>query len=173
MNSDLKSAGEAKETGGARNIVRHEHDPQKGLGWEVVINRRRQYYREFFADSHHGGNAGALAAAQIFRDALLARLPPPLPVKTRNTRNTSGVVGICITAKLRKDRHESYVIATWPGGRASFSAEKLGFDEAWRLALAARREGLASLGIHEPLPELAPKRLAAPDSSPAKRKRSR
>jgi len=140
-----------------RNIVRHEHDPLKGYGWEVIVNRRGKYYREFFADPHYGGKRGALVAAQSYRDDLLARLPPPLPVKTRNARNTSGVVGIVIVDKPRKEYSTTYVIAHWPGGRISFSADKLGFDEAWRRALAARTDALALLGIKETLPRIPPK----------------
>ncbi len=141
-----------------QNIARHDHDPLKGFGWEVIVSRRGLYHREYFSDSHHGGKAGALTAAQLYRDELLAWLPRRLPVKTRNTRNTSGAVGVCVAAKPRKGWTATYVVAHWPGeGTASFSADKLGFKEAWRRAIAARKKALAALGVTK-LPAFPPKR---------------
>lgn len=127
------------------NVIRHEHDPEKDFGWEITISRRGQYFRKYFSDARYGGKAGALEAAVLYRDELLARLPAPLPIKIRNARNTSGAVGITVMTKPRKGWNATYIVARWPGnGSAAFSADKIGFEEAWRQALAARQQAIAA-----------------------------
>lgn len=58
-----------------RYISRSEHGAVGTHYWKVTIQRQKRNYIRNFADQRHGGKDQALAAAQAYRDALLADHP--------------------------------------------------------------------------------------------------
>lgn len=131
-----------------RNIYRV--GPDGGTGWNVNLRRGQQSFRKRFADSKHGGEEGALAAARAWRDEL-DRLHPPMTkqqVAAKRKPPVSGRQGV-YRVLLRQPRKDgSFVVDhVWDAGSPSwngvgrhrrFSVAKYGEDEAFRLAVLAR-----------------------------------
>ena len=134
-----------------RCIYRAERDC--GAIWRVNVSRSapERRFRKIFSDQDYGGTAQALAAAQAWRDEI-ERQNPGVSKKQLaeelNTRNTSGKAGVSRTTKLSRhaDGSASVVIhwlAKSPRGMKpvrvrTFSTEKHGEREAYRLAVEAR-----------------------------------
>jgi hypothetical protein len=137
-----------------RNITRVGDG--EGTAWQVAIKRSsplRRYYK-MFSDSRFLGDAeAALAAAQAWRDAIEQRYPK----QTRRDRfmrpgknNASGKTGVYrIVAPRRHGRRPDELYACWlaetpawvtPCRSRSFSVAKYGDEEAFRRAVAARRQ---------------------------------
>jgi AP2 domain len=133
-------------------IARYEHNHFRG--WIVTAKRRGKRFRRYFSDRPNGKKA-ALHAARVFRDKLVTRLPPPIKIKRKYVRNTTGVIGVSrIKECTRSGRPFVRYVAQWPGrggknGRATFSVDSYGESQAFRLAVAARRAGLRELKRHE------------------------
>jgi hypothetical protein len=147
-------AGDAEEpcaqaiSADRRNIYRV--GPDGGTAWNVHLRRGPQCFRKRFADSKHGGEEGALAAARAWRDEL-ERLHPLMTkqeVIARKTPPASGRRGI-YRVLIRQRRKDGSFIANyvWDAGSPSwngvarhrrFSVAKYGEEEAFRLAVAAR-----------------------------------
>jgi len=138
-----------------RNITRLER--QSTGGFLVRITRKGKMTSEYFQDSEHGGKRKALDAARKYRDSLEAKLkaytPKELSKKVRSN-NTSGVVGVRYVEesdpRWPSKPTYGYYVAQWSpekGVRKTkrFSIEKYGEDEAYRLALQARKKGVASM----------------------------
>ncbi len=139
-----------------RNITRVERD--NSGGYVVRIMRKGKRITKFFADSQWGGKRKALIAAKEHRDQLESTLkaytPQQLSQQLR-ANNTSGVAGVRLVEE--KDRRwpsapvYQYWVAQWspaPGVRRTqrFSVEKYGNDEAFRLAVKARKKGVQEMG---------------------------
>jgi hypothetical protein len=145
-----------------RNITRNEttHDKGHGAvrGWTVRLHRAGKSFEQFFGDAAHGGKQAALLAAREIRDAKEKEMPTYskreiAEIITR--RNTSGVRGV----RIKKARHvladgeETFYLsaeASWSPSpnvirKKSFSLDLYGEDEAWKLALKARKDGLRDL----------------------------
>jgi AP2 domain len=129
-------------------IRRYEHNHFRG--WVVSIKRRGKRKVRYFSD-RPAGRVAALKNARRFRDELLPRLPLPNKIKRHYILNTTGVIGVART-KERTRTGKSLVryAACWPTttgkpGRATFSVGLYGEAEAFRLAVAARKAGLAAL----------------------------
>ena len=144
-------------------LTRIDHGRSRTHAWHVTITRQRRTFSRYFSDGVCGGKRAALKAALRYRDEVIAQHAPLsrrdyANVKRRNNR--SGVPGVCKSAKPRsrfgKRVLEWFWIGYWtpePGGaywRKSFSAKKYGEKGAVRLAVAARRQGLAEMepGAH-------------------------
>lgn len=56
-------------------MAKRHHLTRIDNGWWVRVQRHPRRLSKFFADSSHGGNRGALAAATRLRDAFLAKHP--------------------------------------------------------------------------------------------------
>ena len=139
----------------ARTKVRKRVEPLIGRidhnffhGFGVRIKRGAERWSKYFSDKP-AGRAAALRRAQEYRDRLVARLPPPTKLKRTNVANRTGVIGVVFMRERTRagNRSERY-IALWPikgGGRVkrSFSVAKYGKREAFRMAVAARRKGVA------------------------------
>ncbi len=141
-----------------RNISRIETQTSRGKisgGWSVRIQRRNQKWEGFFSDSTYGGKRNALAAAKKFRDETEATLRG-FSVKelaaNPSVRNQSGVVGVRLHREIKlRDGYEYHYwcwVAQWIDGRGqrktrSFSVHQYGDEEAYRLAVNARRKGVA------------------------------
>ena len=140
-----------------RNISRIERETVGG-GFLVRVMRKGKRASRFFSDEDHGGKRNALVVAKEHRDSLEEKMrgytAKQLSQKER-ANNTSGVVGVRRVDETDY-RWESkptygYWIAQWSpkqGVRKTrrFSIEKYGEDEAYRLAVQARKRGVASMG---------------------------
>lgn len=107
-------------------------------------------HREYFADDDAGPPA-SFKRAVAYRDWLLGQLPAFNKLKRRYERNTTGEIGVarCVEWTRAGTRSVRYS-ATWPaasGGsiKRSFSASKYGESRARRLAVQARRRGVAEM----------------------------
>lgn len=107
------------------------------------ISRNGEKYQENFTLRKYKTWKAAEAAADKWVKKMKKELPPAAPRKDRMTkRNSSGVVGVW--AFLDESKTNSYCrwYARWPGcpnrGGVSFSADKLGDDDAFACAYLAR-----------------------------------
>jgi len=141
-----------------RNITRIDIDPGHGKagthGYEVRFMRQGRKFEKFFGDGICGGNRNALVAARKYRDELEIKYPRTSRKKvaqTKSKRNTSGLVGVRHAEEVdRRWPNEPvyhYWVAQWsptPGTRKTrrFSVEKYGEEEAFRLAVKARKDGV-------------------------------
>ena len=139
-----------------RNISRIDRETTSG-GYLVRVTRKGKLTWKYFYDSEHGGKRKALQAAKKHRDTLETRLKAysskELARKERSN-NTSGTVGVRLAVEADprwpSNPEYEYWIAQWSprkGVRRTkrFSVEKYGYDEAYRLAVKARRQGVASM----------------------------
>tara|TARA_R110002111_G_scaffold162491_3_gene228896 strand:- start:1759 stop:2919 length:1161 start_codon:yes stop_codon:yes gene_type:complete len=148
------------------NITRIDQEPKPPKkigqhGWWVRLQRQGEKYHHFFNDTKFGGKDKSLEAASVFRDAVKSQF-----LENPNTelmlsgervpgkRNTSGVIGVNRTdhkyTKRGKQYHRLVWQTHWPIGNGkyankTFSILKHGEEEAFRLALQARQDGLAQL----------------------------
>ena len=119
--------------------------------------RRGQTFEKFFGDSVYGGKRKALTAARDHRDELEREHPHysrKEVAQIKSSRNTSGIVGVRLSEEIdRRWPNEPvylYWVAQWspsPGVRKTkrFSVDKYGDEEAFRLALKARSDGLKEM----------------------------
>ena len=126
-------------------IQRHEHNYFQR--WVVTAKRKGKRFTRYFSDTPLG-RRNAFRAARAFRDKLVSKLPPPTKIKRRYVRNTTGVIGVArVKEHTRSGRLLVRYVASWPKrngkrGKASFSVGLYGEQEAFRLAVSSRREGL-------------------------------
>jgi hypothetical protein len=131
-----------------RLIRRYEHNYFRG--WLVCIKRQGTRYEKYFSDKPDG-RADALRRARRFREQLLKRLPIASKVKRTYVRNTTGEIGVALVRqRARSGRLIRRYVAQWPTpdgrrAKASFSVIYHGEAKARRLAIKARRAGLARL----------------------------
>ena len=139
------------------HIGRIDHDRTNRHGWRVTIQRWNRISIRNFSDRHYGGRDQALAAAQVYRDELLAQRAP----MTRRARctilkknNQSGVSGVTRLEPRAHGREQTlgpaYWVARWPGeGRRirqrRFSVTKYGEWGAYLKAVQARQHGVATM----------------------------
>jgi hypothetical protein len=121
-------------------------------GWFVRGYRNGKTYSRLFSDLKCGGRKKAQEMARGYRDQLLQELedipkrPRARRVVFRDVRNTTGVLGVCRTAKKSPNGtiNECYSVS-WrpaPGMQkcTSFSIRKYGEKKAFDLAVAHRRK---------------------------------
>ena len=139
-------------------ISRIDSETERVHAWRVSLRRHGRRLVRNFPDRRFGGRAGALTAAQAYRDELV-RENPPMSRKTfakiLRSNNQSGVSGVYRYAKRYrlKDgtvKQSWYWEANWPtvrgvSAKATFSVNRYGEDKAQQLALAARAKGLAEV----------------------------
>ncbi len=136
----------------SRVDFRTETSPARGF--LVRVMRRGEKYQKFFGDKSFGGKTKALSAAKKFRDEVLAQYrgfsKRELAEKV-SVRNTSGVVGVRYAEEFhgvgKGRRIYGFWVASWnptAGTRKTkrFSIDKYGDDEAMRLAIKAREDGV-------------------------------
>jgi len=109
-------------------------------------------YQRYFSDKPHGPRE-SLRTAGVFRDKLLARLPPPTKIKRTDIRNTTGVIAVAsVKERTRSGNLIVRYVALWPTrsgkrGNASSSVGLYGQKQAFTLAVSARRAGLRDFKI--------------------------
>jgi len=127
-------------------------------GWMVTIQRRNVIHRRSFSDGRFGGKEQSLVAARVFRDEVIAKYPTLDPGESSpivNRDNSSCVIGLCRycvseTRNLPEKQQRWYWVASCPTAdgkpkRVKFSENKYGEEQAFKLALKARREALRAL----------------------------
>ena len=143
-----------KKNARMRNINRVGHMSDSEVAWNVIIKRANLAapLNKRFADSVYGDQVASLKAAQIWRDEM-ERQHPRLDHKARLARptkaSTSGVKGVFqqLTPRLLADgstRVSTFWSAKSPTGvvpqrTRSFSIDKYGEREAFRMAVEARK----------------------------------
>ena len=96
-------------------------------GWNVRMMLKGKRHGKFFADSRHGGKRKSLAAAQAYRDDLVASRPKPKPKAARPVVVVRG-----------KARYLQIRIPTRKGSTTTeFSLSRHGPEKARRLAIKA------------------------------------
>lgn len=149
---------EVKRAKPSRGISRIDNEVSHTHAWLVTIQRRGVIYRKRFNDAVYGSRTKSFAAAQSYRDDIVAKHPPMSLREYSNIlkkNNRSGVVGVgryCAfeTRALPEDKQRWFWVAAWsvPGGkriRVKFSVNKYGEERAFQMALKARRAAIAKL----------------------------
>ena len=137
-----------------RNITRIERIHTGG--YLVRVTRKGKLHSKFFSDEDYGKKK-ALAEAKKYRDGLEKKLKgytsKQLASKQR-VNNTSGYVGVRLVEETdprwKSKPTYQYWVAQWSpkkGVRKTkrYSVDKYGFEEAKRLAIKARKKGVASM----------------------------
>ena len=139
-------------------ISRVDNERSRTHGWLVTVQRRGVIHRRHFSDGTCGGKNQSLAAARSFRDEIVAKYPP-FSMREYSSivkkNNRSGVVGVCRycateTRDLPEEQQRWSWVASWPTSagkrmRVKFSIKKFGEEQAFKLALKARRDALKGL----------------------------
>src|SRR5689334_8326976 len=106
---------------GHKGISRIDQPSRNTLGWYVRVMFDGKQVAKFFSDKSHGGRKKALDAAVRYRDEAEKQLGRPRTdrqVISRQTRNTSGIVGVQRRTKTvrTKDGEQvvnKYYVVTW------------------------------------------------------------
>lgn len=126
-------------------------------GWFVRGYKNGKTYSRLFSDQKCGGSDEALAEAREFRERLHKKLEeiPKAPrarrVVMRDARNSTGVLGVCRTAKKGPNGsvNECYSVSWRPSPGVqkctSFSIRKYGDKKAFQLAVAHRKKMLKEI----------------------------
>ena len=139
-------------------ISRVDNERNRTHGWLVTVQRRGVIHRRHFSDGICGGRDGALCAARSFREEIIARFPP-FSLREYSSivkrSNRSGVVGLCRycateTQDLPEEQQRWFWVASWPTPegnrkRIKFSVRKYGEEQAFKMALMARRDALRTM----------------------------
>ncbi len=107
------------------------------------ISRNGEKHQENFTLREYKSWKAAEAAAEEWVSQTKKKLPPPAGRKDRMTkRNSSGIVGVWAFLDDSKTNTYCRWYARWPGcpnrGGVSFSADRLGDDDAFACAYLAR-----------------------------------
>lgn len=126
-------------------------------GWFVRGYKNGKTFSKLFSDLKCGGKDQALDMAREYRDKLHDELekipakPRSRRIVFRDSRNTTGVLGVCRTAKKGPNGkvNECYSVS-WrpePGVQkcTSFSIRKYGERKAFQLAVAHRKKMLKEI----------------------------
>ena len=138
-------------------ITRIESKRHRTFAWIVTVQRRKHIWRRSFSDLSCGGKSKALSAAKAFRDLILRQHLPMTraeycQIKRRN--NQSGLAGVCRYAYFDIDDKRTvgrgYWLAFWTlasgkSKRIKFSISRFGERGAFRRAMRARKQALATL----------------------------
>ncbi len=150
----------AKRRSNRRNKGISRIDSGSTHGWFVRGYKNGKTHAKLFSDRKYGGKRKAQNLARQYRDELHERLAQ-IPTKPRgrrivyrDSRNTTGVLGVCRTAKRSTNGkvNECYSVSWRPTEgvqkATSFSIRKYGEKRAFQLAVAHRRKMLRQ--IHGP-----------------------
>ena len=150
----------AKRRSDRRNKGISGVDSGRTHGWFVRGYKNGKTYAKLFSDRKYGGKRKAQILARQYREELYERLAqiPSKPhgrrIVYRDSRNSTGVLGVCRTAQRTPSGkvHERYSVSWRPAEgvqkATSFSIRKYGEKRAFQLAVAHRRKMLRQ--IHGP-----------------------
>lgn len=136
-----------------KGITRIENYKRRADGWWVRLQSRGKRFSKFFKDSDYASKDAALAAAQRHYRRL-ARENPKMSRQEnaeRQTARTGDIIGVRRLLKPRFGQLYEVWEARWSPKKyqrrvKTFSIEKFGEEEAKRLAIEARLQGLAEMG---------------------------
>lgn len=117
----------------------------------MAVTRRGRTFSDYFGDAVFGSRARALRAAQIWRDRLLARIDPDTRVRReilKGRRSKTGVRGVSREPHRVGNSVYNRYVASWQdpargNRRRRFQIETYGEEQAFALAVKARRAGVA------------------------------
>ena len=138
---------------GFKGISRIDQESRNTFGWYVRVMFNGKQVSKFFSDKVYGGRKEALEAAVEYRDEAEKKLGRPRTdrqVIARQTRNTSGIVGVQLRTKSVRTKTgerviNKYYVVTWnpePGRVKTIfvPVEKYGERGALLKACSIRRE---------------------------------
>jgi hypothetical protein len=138
---------------GHKGISRIDQPSRNTFGWYVRVMFNGKQVSKFFSDKLHGGKKQALDAAVQYRDQAEKKLGRPRTdrqVIARQTRNTSGIVGVQRRTKIMRTKDgerivSKYYVVTWnpePGRVKTIfvPVDKYGERGALLKACSIRRE---------------------------------
>src|ERR1044071_8172348 len=138
---------------GYKGISRIDQESRNTFGWYVRVMFNGKQVSKFFSDKMHGGRNESLAAAVKYRDEAEKKLGRPRTdrqVIARQTRNSSGIVGVQLRTKVQRTKDgerivNKYYVVTWnpePGRVKTIfvPVEKYGERGALLKACSIRRE---------------------------------
>ena len=138
---------------GFKGISRIDQESRNTFGWYVRVMFNGKQVSKFFSDKVYGGRKEALEAAVEYRDQAEKKLGRPRTdrqVIARQTRNTSGIVGVQLRTKSVRTKTgervvNKYYVVTWnpePGRVKTIfvPVEKYGERGALLKACSIRRE---------------------------------
>ncbi|MDR3413619.1 MAG: AP2 domain-containing protein [Formivibrio sp.] len=129
--------------------------------WRVCIMRQGKFYQKTFSDRLHDGNEAALHAALQWRDHIFEAYPANgklFQATHVRKNNTSGRPGVFLRKVERVRRGKALRYQIWqaqtpegmkPFKSRSFSIQKYGAEQAFKLAVAAREVFEAKLAEQE------------------------
>ena len=126
---------------------------KEGTRFRIVIHHNGETIQEYFFFGAKRSEADARAAAVTRWKELRKTLPVITRVafaEIERRKSRTGVVGVTRVTTKSKGFEYDFWRATWTGRRGErhirvFSVNKYGEDEAKKLAIKARRDGLAVL----------------------------
>lgn len=131
--------------------IRRHRAAIKAWCWRVRFSRRGISYSKSFYDLACGGSKQAKAQAVAWRDAQLAQLEALTMVEfheRQRSNNASGAPGVHFHKTARQPLGFWQAKIRFHDGKSrakAFSVRLHGFEEAFRLAVAARAEQLAQV----------------------------
>jgi len=140
-------------------ITRIDDEIRNSHAWRVSLRRQNVMYIKNFPDKTHRGKGRALVAAKAYRNEIVEKHPPTTRQEICNIKrsnNTSGIPGVYCYSKHYKLKNDCikelrYWEAHWPGEKpgsfekATFPIQEYGEKRAKKLAIDARRAGVAKL----------------------------
>ncbi len=139
-----------------KGITRIENYKNRVNGWQVRLQRRGERFSKFFKDSDYVSKDAALRASRRCYRQLLDEHPKLTRQEhaQRKTARTGEIIGVRRLLKVDKrwggNAYEVWE-ARWSHKKyqrriRTFGIEKYGEEEARRLAIEARQQGLAEMG---------------------------
>ncbi len=135
-----------------KGITRIENYKNRANGWQVRLQCRGKSFSEFFKDSDYANKDDALEAAQKHYRRLRRKHPKMsrLEFAERKTARTGEIIGVRRLLKPRYGHIYEVWEARWSPKKyvrrvKTFGIEKYGEEEAKRLAIETRLEGLAEM----------------------------
>jgi|WetSurMetagenome_2_1015567.scaffolds.fasta_scaffold41877_3 hypothetical protein len=119
-----------------KSIVRFDYGRTRG--WSARVQWMKRTYSKLFSDGVWGGKRPALQAAITWRNQQERVLGKPRTETTVQGRE-EGTPGVYKGAI----RERPVWVASWPGGKTSFSIARHGDQGARKLALEARERRMA------------------------------
>jgi len=137
-----------------KGICRIDQPEKRNHGWFIRITRKGKCYSAFCSDRKCGGKSNGLIKAKAIYTKM-AKAHPPMSrrefAQVVRRPNKTGIPGVTKLIKLVQGKKYSFWLATWspkPGvvAKKAFSVGRYGDVKAKKLAIQARKAGLAKMG---------------------------
>lgn len=142
-----------KRQPGMKGISRIDQPEKRNHGWFIRLTRRGERFSAFCSDRKHGGKTKALLKAKRVYAKMLKEHPPMSRLEFSQIvrrPNKTGILGVTKVTKHVAGRKYVFWQATWSPkqgeiAKKAFSVGKHGNTQAQKLAIKARKTGLAKL----------------------------